>query len=118
ERHKQRVPQHEAHTKRQRQIHEGELRVRQNVFTPGVLPPLNQEIHGYACASPLMARFTRFLINGILYSLCARGWAPRTARSPAILAVSSFRALPATAFSTAVSRIGCAATALTTMREL
>ena len=51
---------------REGDVHQPPLRVGQDVFTPGVLAELHQESHDYARASPLMARFTRFRLSGIL----------------------------------------------------
>src|ERR1035437_9561135 len=72
------------------------------------------EVHVASCTPP-MARFTRFLINGILYALNCSGTAPWTARFPAIVPVVASAGLPRTASSTALKRIGFGATALTAM---
>src|SRR6266566_1669021 len=77
-----------------------------DLLTPRILRPLYEVQAASYAATPRIARFTRFLINGTLYPLYCKGWAPRTASCPASSAVSSFRGFPCTAASTAVNRTG------------
>src|SRR5277367_639934 len=88
--------------------------VNRDTLSPRTDGPL-QEVH-VASSTPPMARFTRFLISGILYALNCKGTAPCTASFPAISPVAAFGGLPRTASSTTFKRRGRAAAPFTAMR--
>src|SRR5579863_6298093 len=57
-----------------------------NILSPGARVPFRERLYDthLASSTPPIARFTRFLMRGILYALNCKGTAPRTASLPAI----------------------------------